>query len=227
MRLLRGVVSQSYGPPAPNFITATDFQDNPNAAVITFTSKDIGAADTNRRVAVFFAASGTKNHSGITSITIGGITATVYGGNTHSTTGSDFAGLAVATVPTGTTATIVFTIAGGGWKCRGMQIMVARLVGFNATPTSNVGQYSSASPSQSLTTATDGFAGGIFCIDTANTNIAWTNVTEKLESAGTTAIDASCAANSQTSSGSLTVSATSTGGTAAYGAFYAASFSPT
>ena len=165
MELIRGILS------APSFsgeasTEDNDFQDNPNVAVVTFTSKNIGPADAGRLVVVHFCGTNSKDHTGITA-TIGGISATVS--DTQSAAGSFFSGFIYATVPTNTTANIIFTFGGGGLKCRSLGILVMRYVGYSSTPD---GTTSAASPT-SITTSDNGVIGAAIVVDTASTYVDW------------------------------------------------------
>lgn len=67
-----------------------------NATTYTFNSVDIGAEDPNRVVAI-----AVQTQVSVSTVTINGVSATVYGGTS--------AAIAYANIPTGTTATIVVT----------------------------------------------------------------------------------------------------------------------
>lgn len=96
-------------------LTATFRQSAINAnnqTVYTFAGTLIGAASPSRRVVVAFSTSSTRT---ISSVTIGGIAATIDA--THTLAGTARIGIASAVVPTGTTADIVITFDGTGASC--------------------------------------------------------------------------------------------------------------
>jgi hypothetical protein len=89
------------GPPSFGFIPEYDSGFQPEATTTaTFSSVPIGLASANRRILVCFTGQG----SALSGVTIGGVSATTVG------TASSYATLYQASVPTGTTATISFTL---------------------------------------------------------------------------------------------------------------------
>ena len=220
MRLIRGVASQSSFSGVAEH-TASTFQDNPNVAAVTFSAVSIGAADTGRLVVVAFSEEGSKADSGLTA-TIGGVTATV----TRLTNGADSAGRLYAVVPTGTTADIVFSFAGGGYRSRGVAISVFRLVGYATTPQDTKSQSGSASPSQNLTVVKNSVVIASMITDSANTNMAWTNLTEHQEVTTFTMDHSQASKLTDVVAGTVTVNPTTTGGTASETLLFATSFQP-
>jgi hypothetical protein len=108
-----------------------------NQTVYTWTGVDFGAASTNRVIAIIIG-----NQTGLSSVTIGGINATIVGSN--------FNYIAYAVVPTGTTGTIVITNTSGDSR---NGIWVFRIIpGKSTTPylSTNTTTLAQASPNVTL-----------------------------------------------------------------------------
>jgi hypothetical protein len=98
-----------------------------NSFTYTFSSVGIGAAATDRIVAVCAAINATSATTyGISSITIGGVAATMA---VRSSSNKN-AAIAYAVIPTGTTATIVVTLTGSGTPGRCV-VNAYRITGYN------------------------------------------------------------------------------------------------
>jgi hypothetical protein len=123
-------------------LTNTDSAvDNSNATTITYSGKSFGAADPNRIIIVALGARTTN--TALTSVTIGGVTATEVSGSAAINTNTTLCDIYQAAVPTGTTGNIV--IVGPAALVRS-GIGVFRLV--TATPAAT-----SASNNESLSAA--------------------------------------------------------------------------
>lgn len=145
----------------------------------TFNAQDIGAAAANRLVVVTWSHyAGIASGPTMSSVTIGGITATILLQQGDGTS-TDNTGIAVALVPTGTTATIVLTTNIGG---AAIGIGVYALYGASATPSqtatdSGLSFTASASISSvagSAIIAAVGFSGNSY-------SSAWTNLTGRFD----------------------------------------------
>lgn len=169
-----------------------------------------GGADTNRRVVVVIHWEETTIHRTLSSISIGGVSATIHNqqGNSGGTTGFGVA-IASAIVPTGTTATValvmsaaVTTVVASAW----------RLINYSTLTDSDGNANSGSSNNISLTVSTA--AGGVIVAGytgstgTGNTGVTWTNATERYDSGGIGVIRKSAADVTGLSAGTLTVSAT-------------------
>lgn len=147
-----------------------------DASEYTFSSQNLGdaAADRYIIVAVGSRDSGTTSQS-ISSVTVGGVSATIVVQQRNSATNTDVAGLAIAAVPNGTTGDVIVTFSETMLRC---SIALYRATGLSsATPTDN-GSSTATAP----TYAIDVLAGG-FAIGTANSGVnsgtaTWTNLTE-------------------------------------------------
>lgn len=143
----------------------------------TYTAFDIGAASSDRLVIVVVPSSGGGAGRNISSITIGGVTATLH---TNQSTGGGQTSicLASANVPTGTTADIVIT-----WSAAPTTqgLMVWTLSGYSsATPYSSYGNADASSASTKVATLNT-VAGGILFVGamhSANDTVTWSSITE-------------------------------------------------
>lgn len=133
-----GIVSnvrQWTGYPASSISLTDEMFTGDNRTVYTFTSRAIGAEASNRIVALAVYSSAAAS---TVSVTIGGITATRAAG--YSVSGSYDLAIYYATVPTGTTATLVVTLSDEGGRCA---IDVYRIIpGSSATTYATFGDLS-------------------------------------------------------------------------------------
>ncbi|TGQ01409.1 MULTISPECIES: hypothetical protein [unclassified Mesorhizobium] len=144
------------------------------ASTFTFNSVDIGAADSNRVLAICCCggdfASGAAS---VTGVTVNGIAQT----SLFSIGSRGATGIALVEVPAGTSATIIVTFGGSQARC---DIGVYRLVGYSATlfgTADAVAANSSATLSMSINVAANGALIGF--VNQANSpTIDWTGITE-------------------------------------------------
>ena len=151
----RGAIDASAGGGAPTWTkTAAPAIQNlaygPSTA--TFSSVAIGTASSSRIVIVFVAANYAATTTAIT-CTIGGNAATLAVANSYSGTGPTDLIFYLA-VPSGTTATIVLTVAATPSPAFGyVGITVGALTGVTATPTSTATQNSQYAADPQVTTS--------------------------------------------------------------------------
>jgi len=153
-----------------------------NDPVHTFTSCSIGTAASNRRVVVGITQQGRGSVS-LSSMTIGGVSATLltqYGGTSGFFNTSQFAH---AVVPTGTTATVTATYSTDIFRS---YISIWAIYGASATIYDDQGEAldtTSASCSATVAMASGGFG---VCLagkgNTTPTTFSWTNATERSDS---------------------------------------------
>lgn len=175
----------------PNFITpiSFDFMEQRNStsdatAGITFAACDFGAADPDREIVVVYGGNNSANSAvnGLTSMTIGGVSAVKDAGHSVGSAGTHCE-IWRATVPTGTTGDVVVT-AGAGTAVNRVSIAVYRMLG-RETP--GAGPADDTALQQS--TGTTGNAGrdlfipaggvGLIALDRNNANpITWTSISE-------------------------------------------------
>lgn len=166
----------------------------------------IGDADPNRYVLVgIYGSSGTRT---VSSVTIGGVSATLVSDGTNSARIQHSAGTSefwIAAVPTGTTANISITWSGSQNRCgAGVWTMVRP----KSTTAVDVDSSNSASPASVTLTTTN--PGVVFAIGGNNStgSYSWTNVTERYDSVFE---NANSGADAATTGSSLAVTATFTG----------------
>jgi hypothetical protein len=130
------------GSMAPLAVTFTDSDSSgSNNTTYTFTGLSIGTAAATRYVIAGFAAEGGSNPTAASSVTIGGVSATLLSG-----TGT-YAAIYIALVPTGTTATVAITLNAEASRCGVVVWTAANL--------------SSASAQDTLTDTSDPLSGTI------------------------------------------------------------------
>lgn len=150
--------------------TATD---DTNASSYTFSAQSLGTAASDRYIVVTVGARAGTTET-ISSVTIGGVTATI---NVQSTSNNNIASVCIANVPTGATGDIVVTFSGTMDRCG---IGAWRATGVTSTTATDTGT-SIANP---LTTNLDINAGGFAVAIGRTDDIAtatWTNLTEKFD----------------------------------------------
>lgn len=179
-----------------------------NATVYTFTGASIGTAASDRRVIVAVMGGGSNSGVTLSSVTVGGVTATING---QATNGNSVGAIVTAAVPTGTTGDIVVTFSGQKERCN---VGVWSATGL----TSNAAIDFDSGTADPGTATLDAVIGG-FCIALAvssnTTTLTWTNVTENYDvqpesadtasgaSAATTAVTIAPSGNYASGSGSL------------------------
>ena len=177
----------------------------------TFTSASIGTAAADRLVIVGIVIgkdAGTWSANPVSSVTIGGISATQVGSQILCE-GTTTAALSMfaATVPTGTTANIVLSLAANGVA----DIVIWNATGLSSTTASDTKSDNATPFTQSLTVPTGGFGIGLAGGETV-TSWTWTNLTERSDAAS--GIYVASGADT-TSTGSISVTATNAAGTRA------------
>jgi hypothetical protein len=134
--------------------------NNQASATYTFTAVGIGTANASRYIVVAYSIKGNSSQT-ISTFTIGGVTATLVGtaqGTTNQAEGKQ--GIAIALVPTGTTANIVITLSAGftASTSNGIGIDVYSAVGVvNTTPTDTFEQNTATNPSKTFSCPAGGF----------------------------------------------------------------------
>lgn len=124
------------GPSAPFFSHTASAADDSNLLAYTFTAQAIGAAAADRRIFVSATSSASSNNAAVSTITIGGISATIHAqaqntGNTR----NGVVAIASAIVPSGTTADVVVTHTTDVGVLLGCHVSVYRATGLvSGTP---------------------------------------------------------------------------------------------
>lgn len=185
---------------SPSYVTSTTA--NTSTSSQSFAGISIGTAASNRYViaAIFESkASGSWSADPISSVTIGGISATLAG--TQVTNNANVVALFYANVPTGTTATFAWTLAANTIDTVLGVYRVVDLV--SSTPTATASS-TAIPPAASLAIPTNGFGIGFAGVN-ASSSFTWTNMTENFDSV----VGSSTASGAlNTSSGTSTRTAT-------------------
>ncbi len=181
----------------PTLSYRTNATDNTDASTYTFAAADIGTAASDRYVVVGFAA---RNQATITSITVGGIAATLVKlqGNT------DVAALYIAAVPTGATADIVVTLPGTALRAG---IGVWALYGLSASGAAEATAASTAATADLSLTVTAGAIVIGQAYNDAGLSFAWVGLTENFD-AQLEASNSYSGASVVAAGGALTITAT-------------------
>lgn len=142
----------------------------------TYTGVAIGTAAANRTVIV---ADGFRDAGNcpLSSMTIGGISATRVAQNVNSVTNTTITSIWVAAVPTGTTATIVTVYCASTDSAEGLGVYAA--YGLNSsTPTATSGSSSSTAPSLNLNVSAGGMVIAVaWALGQSQPMCSWTGVT--------------------------------------------------
>lgn len=201
------------GTAGPKVLT---FQTSDNSTVagtsFTFSSKAIGPPSADRYVIV--GIGGNNGTATISSVTVGGISATqvVTRQVSNSTTG-----IYIANVPTGTTANIVIN-----WSASqaNTEIGIWSATGLSSGTANSSGGSSANNGTITLNTTTQGFALAVMFVN-SNATITWTGLTSRFLQNPT--VETGGADTSPTSAGTLNVSGSnSDGGASIYNTIAAA-----
>lgn len=167
--------SRTFGgaPPATISFTGLTDQDesSSNLTVYTHSSQAISTAAANRQVVV--VAVGRGGGGSISSITIGGVSASI---SQQLTTSGTTVGIAIATVPTGTTADVVVTYSTGQARA---SVAVYVMYGASTTAADTATDAASAF-TQALDIPAGGVAIGGFASG-SNATATWTNLSENVD----------------------------------------------
>jgi len=153
------------------FLQATN--DTSDLTTYTFSSQNLGDVAADRLIIVGISSRKAGGSTTISSVTIGGVTATVIQ-NTNTVTNTDVGAIAYAVVPSGTTGDIVIVFGAGMVRCA---IQVYRAINLESTTPYDSDTSLAADPTVNLDVPAGGFAIGTG-ITAANSNAAWTGLTE-------------------------------------------------
>jgi hypothetical protein len=188
-------------------------EDTSNASVYTFSSVDIGAADADRCVVVAVYARKGGGATSISSVTIGGVTATsiITQGRTDTDLGApatNIVGFFCADVTSGTSADVVVTYADTMARAA---CDIWRFVGYDFTSIHDSSGSTADDPTYDIDIPADGVALGAVCaadLLSGAPNWDWTNLTEDSDRTVETFFSASAASQEYASAQTnLTVTA--------------------
>jgi hypothetical protein len=180
----------------------------------TFSARALGVAESTRRIAVGITSNISTNGRTISSVTIGGVSASeVVFARSDNGPASTLAAIWMAEVPTGTTGDVVVTFSAAMGYCT---IDIYRLLNASATAYHTATDITATANalSESLNLIANGAAIGVFINGgtTAVRTTTWTNITEQTDRSLTEFnLSASTAANTTATTQTLTISATASG----------------
>lgn len=180
MPLTMGTLANRAAPASINLRnTATSATTTGTQTTYTYNNISIGTADTSRLVfAHILGYNGSTGGRTLSSCTIGGVSATIIQQGTSGSGLSFVTALAVARVPTGTTATVSFSFSNSMNQARCFVSSVNNIISSTPISTSLVALNGlTSATTSSLTFPANGFVIAYEANDASNTN-TWTNVTE-------------------------------------------------
>lgn len=149
-------------------------QDTGDKTTYTFSSQNLGTAASDRVIIVGIAARKAGAATTISSVTVGGVTASIPVSYSNSDGNSNISGIAVAEVPTGTTGDIVVTFGAG--------MVRAVITAWRATSLASTTPHDSLTDGSTDPTGTIDIPAGGFAVATALSNsvgtTTWTGLTE-------------------------------------------------
>ncbi len=181
--------------------------DTGDLTTYTFASQALGTASADRKIVVGIvgAAGGART---ISSVTVGGVSATALG-TLYAPLAGVMVGFYIASVPTGTTGSVVVTWSSGCVRCA---IGLWAVTGASSTVSATL-QNGAEPQTGSLTVPANGAFAAI-AYNGNNTTYTWTNATEDFDAAFELGEIYSGASGTSTPGGSITITATAaaTGG---------------
>lgn len=176
--------------------------DTSNTDIYTFSGASIGSPRGDRRVHVLVAVDGNAGVD-LSSVTVGGVTATL---NRNATNSSIIGAIATAKLATGTTADIVVTLTGAKLRCN---IGVYASTGLTSETAVDSAQSGVDPGDMTITTVESGFAIALCLTNSGTATVAWTGVTENYDTQVESAMAASGASVATTTT-SLNIISTQT-----------------
>lgn len=161
---------------------AGNLEDASGGTTVTYTSVPIGSANASRVVGVGIWWRASSDSDTITSMTVGGISATQTSGtySTRSDSGADLSDIWYASVPTGTAATIVINYSASSSRSG---VSTYRIITSTPTPSSaGFGIFGGGPPSTTATSGSITVPGGgagfaIYGARNQSSATTWTNAT--------------------------------------------------
>lgn len=161
---------------AVSFLHTTVSTADTNA--YTFSAEDLGAAASDRNIIVTIMSRSTTGGITISSVTIGGVSATITGQTNAGAGPSNVGGIVIAEVPTGTSGDIVVTFSASMLRCGIGVYRATGLTSINASDSDSTNAL--AAPSVSLDVPANGFVIGGAATATSTTT-TWTELTETFD----------------------------------------------
>ena len=142
----------------------------------TFSSQNLGTAASNRYIVAVVASRYSSGTPTLSSVTIGGETATIVVQETSSDTAANVMGIAIALVPNGSTGDVVVTWSASALRCA---VSLYRVTGLgNAIKVDSSTTTSGPDPSLSIDVPVGFVISGAACGTGGAASTSWTGVTE-------------------------------------------------
>jgi hypothetical protein len=161
----------------PSFSYRTHAESSSDLSTYTFTAQDIGTASATRYVVVGIAIRTAGANPTFSSVTIGGVSATLVVQAVNSVSDWTRTGIFIAAVTTGTTGDVVVTLSSAAARCG---ISVYALYDLTSA-TAITSATSTASPGSLNVNVTPGKVLVAHAYDNSNTAMAWTGATEDFD----------------------------------------------
>lgn len=143
----------------------------------TFSAQNLGTEASDRYIIVGILSRKAGATTTISSVTIGGVSATIVRQRSNNVTNTDVAGLAIALVPTGATGDVVVTFGAGMVRC---QIGVWRADSLASATPSDADDSIAGDPTVALDCPAGGFIIGVG-LTAAASSASWTGITERFD----------------------------------------------
>lgn len=145
--------------------------DTANGSSYTFSSQNLGTADAARYIIVGIGARWGAAPTSVTSVTVGGVSATEV---VQLGPAGNVAAIYIAAVPTGTTGDVVVTLSDTMLRC---VIHLYRVVNIASATASDTDSNAAATPTMSIDVPAGGFAVGV-CMGGTTGSFVWSGLTE-------------------------------------------------
>lgn len=191
-------------------------QDTANGSTYTFSSQNFGAADAGRYIVCCFQSRAGSGSPIVTSVTIGGVSASIAVQRASTSDGRTLCCIAVAAVPTGASGNVVVVVDTSMVRA---EIQLYRVLGISGVTAADVDSSIANSPSVSLDIPAGGI--GIGCAGfNGLTTCTWAGLTEdsdqQIESNQT---DSSASGEFATQQSGLTITCTPIAANSSCGVF--------
>ena len=156
-----------------SFLQATT--DTVGATTYTFAGQNLGSAASDRYIVVAVMSRKAGASTSISSVTVGGVTATIVAQTSNTVSNTSVTGIAIAAVPTGVTGDVVVTFGAATARCAIGLYRADNLLSATAHDTDNS---TAADPTVNLDIPSSGFAVATGVTGTGGTGTTWTGLTE-------------------------------------------------
>lgn len=182
------------------FLQAT--YDETDTSTYTYAAQNLGTASSDRKIIVAVHGRKSGANTTINSVTVGGISATIVVQDSNNLSNSNTAGIAIASVPSGTTGNVVVVF--GATMARS-EIGLWSVVGlYNSTPTVTATSLTNDGTC-TINVLAGGFVIGAGTVITQFTT--WSNLTERYDDSVSSTVSSGASNNFATAQTGLTITA--------------------